>query len=264
MQVIIDNKPYEVQEGMTIEQACMQAGIRIPTLCNLKDVSSNASCGICVVEVKGAKSLLRSCITKVTDGMEITTNNARILRARKMNVELLLANHPLDCQTCERNQRCELQQITYEFGIDQRRLPRTRPKQLERDYSSLSLIRDPEKCILCGRCVAVCKEVQTVSAIDFAGRGQKSKISTFMDMGLGMVDCTNCGQCALVCPTGAIIEKSHVSQIWEAIHDPKKVVVVQTAPAIRVGIGEEMGMPMGSLNRKNGSRIASFRLLQSI
>jgi NADH-quinone oxidoreductase subunit G len=129
MQVIIDNKPYEVQEGMTIEQACMQAGIRIPTLCNLKDVSSNASCGICVVEVKGAKSLLRSCITKVTDGMEITTNNARILRARKMNVELLLANHPLDCQTCERNQRCELQQITYEFGIDQRRLPRTRPKR---------------------------------------------------------------------------------------------------------------------------------------
>jgi iron-only hydrogenase group A len=259
MQVIIDNKPYEVQEGMTIEQACMQAGIRIPTLCNLKDVSSNASCGICVVEVKGAKSLLRSCITKVTDGMEITTNNARILRARKMNVELLLANHPLDCQTCERNQRCELQQITYEFGIDQRRLPRTRPKQLERDYSSLSLIRDPEKCILCGRCVAVCKEVQTVSAIDFAGRGQKSKISTFMDMGLGMVDCTNCGQCALVCPTGAIIEKSHVSQIWEAIHDPKKVVVVQTAPAIRVGIGEEMGMPMGSL--VTGKMVAGLRRL---
>ena len=244
---------------MTIEQACMQAGIRIPTLCNLKDVSSNASCGICVVEVKGAKSLLRSCITKVTDGMEITTNNARILRARKMNVELLLANHPLDCQTCERNQRCELQQITYEFGIDQRRLPRTRPKQLERDYSSLSLIRDPEKCILCGRCVAVCKEVQTVSAIDFAGRGQKSKISTFMDMGLGMVDCTNCGQCALVCPTGAIIEKSHVSQIWEAIHDPKKVVVVQTAPAIRVGIGEEMGMPMGSL--VTGKMVAGLRRL---
>ncbi|MBP7839329.1 MAG: [FeFe] hydrogenase, group A [Bacteroidales bacterium] len=259
MQVIIDNKPYEVQEGMTIEQACMQAGIRIPTLCNLKDVSSNASCGICVVEVKGAKSLLRSCITKVTDGMEITTNNARILRARKMNVELLLANHPLDCQTCERNQRCELQQITYEFGIDQRRLPRTRPKQLERDYSSLSLIRDPEKCILCGRCVAVCKEVQTVSAIDFAGRGQKSKISTFMDMGLGMVDCTNCGQCALVCPTGAIIEKSHVSQIWEAIHDPKKVVVVQTAPAIRVGIGEEMGMSMGSL--VTGKMVAGLRRL---
>jgi len=259
MQVIIDNKPYEVQEGMTIEQACMQAFIRIPTLCNLKDVSSNASCGICVVEVKGAKSLLRSCITKVTDGMEITTNNARILRARKMNVELLLANHPLDCQTCERNQRCELQQITYEFGIDQRRLPRTRPKQLERDYSSLSLIRDPEKCILCGRCVAVCKEVQTVSAIDFAGRGQKSKISTFMDMGLGMVDCTNCGQCALVCPTGAIIEKSHVSQIWEAIHDPKKVVVVQTAPAIRVGIGEEMGMPMGSL--VTGKMVAGLRRL---
>jgi iron-only hydrogenase group A len=259
MQVIIDNKPYEVQEGMTIEQACMQAGIRIPTLCNLKDVSSNASCGICVVEVKGAKSLLRSCITKVTDGMEITTNNARILRARKMNVELLLANHPLDCQTCERNQRCELQQITYEFGIDQRRLPRTRPKQLERDYSSLSLIRDPEKCILCGRCVAVCKEVQTVSAIDFAGRGQKSKISTFMDMGLGMVDCTNCGQCALVCPTGAIIEKSYVSQIWEAIHDPKKVVVVQTAPAIRVGIGEEMGMSMGSL--VTGKMVAGLRRL---
>ena len=258
MQVIIDNKPYEVQEGMTIEQACMQAGIRIPTLCNLKDVSSNASCGICVVEVKGAKSLLRSCITKVTDGMEITTNNARILRARKMNVELLLANHPLDCQTCERNQRCELQQITYEFGIDQRRLPRTRPKQLERDYSSLSLIRDPENAFSAAdawRYVKKCKP----SAPLILQAGAKSKISTFMDMGLGMVDCTNCGQCALVCPTGAIIEKSHVSQIWEAIHDPKKVVVVQTAPAIRVGIGEEMGMPMGSL--VTGKMVAGLRRL---
>jgi len=259
MQVFIDNKPYEVQEGMTIWQACMQAGIRIPSLCYMKGVSANASCGVCVVEVKGAKSLLRSCITKVTNGMEITTNNARVLQARKMNVELLLANHPLDCQTCERNQRCELQQITYDFGIHERRLPRTRPKQLERDYSSLSLIRDPEKCILCGRCVAVCKEMQTVSAIDFAGRGQKTKISTFMDMGLGLVDCTNCGQCALVCPTGAIVEKSHVNEVWEAIHDPQKVVVVQTAPAVRVGIGEEMGMPFGSL--VTGKMVAGLRRL---
>lgn len=259
MKITIDNQIYQVPEGLTVMEACRFAGIKIPSLCYLKDVSSNASCGVCVVEVKGARTLLRSCITKVTEDMEIITNNARILQARKMNVELLLANHPQDCLSCDRNQHCELQQLTYDFGITEKRFPRTRKVLQAKDFTSLSLIRDPEKCILCGRCVAVCSEVQTVKAIDFAGRGLKSKISTFMDLGLGLVACTNCGQCALVCPTGAITEKSAVSDVWNAIHDPEKVVLVQTAPAIRVGIGEAMGMPYGSL--VTGKMVAGLRRL---
>jgi len=259
MNITINQKHYQVPDDITIMEACSYVGIQVPSLCYLKNVSHNASCGVCVVEVKGAKSLLRSCITTITEGMEITTTNDRIQNARKMNVELLLANHPLDCQTCDRNLNCELQQLTYDFGIRERRFKSTRKAIQCKDYTSLSLVRDPEKCILCGRCVAVCSEMQTVKAIDFAGRGQKTRISTFMDLGLGMVACTNCGQCALVCPTGAIVEKDAVSDVWREIHNPKKIVVVQTAPAIRVGIGEAMGMPFGSL--VTGKMVAGLRLL---
>jgi iron-only hydrogenase group A len=259
MKVTINNQSYEVAEGQTILQACQKAGIRIPTLCYLKDVSTNASCGICVVEVKGARSLLRSCITTVTEGMEITTHNERIATARRINTELLLANHPQDCLGCDRNLNCELQTITYEMGITDKRFVRTRKEVLKKDVSSLSLVRDPEKCILCGRCVAVCSEMQTVKAIDFAGRGVKTHIATYLDMPMGSVACTNCGQCALVCPTGAITEKSSVSEVWEAIHNPAKTVIVQTAPAIRVGIGEAMGMAAGSL--VTGKMVAGLRRL---
>ncbi len=259
MKITINNQSYDVAEGQTILQACQTAGIRIPTLCFLKDVSTNASCGICVVEVKGARSLLRSCITKVTEGMEITTHNERIATARRINTELLLANHPQDCLGCDRNLNCELQTITYEMGITDKRFVRTRKEVLKKDVSSLSLVRDPEKCILCGRCVAVCSEMQTVKAIDFAGRGVKTHIATYLDMPMGSVACTNCGQCALVCPTGAITEKSSVSEVWEAIHNPAKTVIVQTAPAIRVGIGEAMGMAAGSL--VTGKMVAGLRRL---
>ncbi len=259
MKITINNQSLEVQEGLTILEACKSVGFKIPTLCYLQDVSSNASCGVCVVEVKGAKSLLRSCITKVSEGMEITTNSQRVMEARKMNVELLLANHPQDCLICDRNQNCELQELTFTFGINEKRFVRTRKTYLEIDNSSLSLTRDPEKCILCGRCVAVCSDMQTVKAIDFSGRGLKSKISTYLDQGLGVVACTNCGQCALVCPTGAITEKSSVAEVWEAIQNPEKVVLVQTAPAIRVGIGEAMGMPYGSL--VTGKMVAGLRRL---
>jgi iron-only hydrogenase group A len=259
MKITINNQPLEVNEGITILNACESVGVKVPTLCYLKDVSNNASCGVCVVEVKGAKSLLRSCITKVSEGMEITTNSARIQEARKTNVELLLANHPDNCLICDRNMNCELQNLAYVFGISERRFVRTRKQYLDMDESSLSLVRDPEKCILCGRCVAVCSEVQTVKAIDFIGRGIKSKISTFLDQGLGLVACTNCGQCSLVCPTGAITERSSVSEVWKEIQNPDKVVLVQTAPSIRVGIGEAMGMPYGSL--VTGKMVAGLRRL---
>jgi len=259
MKITINNQPLEVNAGTTILEACESADFNIPTLCYLKDVSNNASCGVCVVEVKGARSLLRSCITKVTEGMEISTNTQRVMDARKMNVELLLANHPQDCLICDRNLNCELQNLTYMFGVAGKRFVRTRKQYMDKDETSLSLVRDPEKCILCGRCVAVCSEVQTVKAIDFAGRGIKSRISTYLDQGMGLVACTNCGQCALVCPTGAITEKSSISEVWEAIHNPEKVVLVQTAPAIRVGIGETMGMHSGSL--VTGKMVAGLRRL---
>lgn len=259
MKITINNQSVQVQEGATIMEACHAVGINIPSLCYLKDVSSNASCGVCVVEVKGARSLLRSCITKITDGMEITTNSQRVMDARRINVELLLANHPQDCLICDRNQNCELQKLTFDLGVQSKRFVRTRKEYYAKDESSLSLVRDPEKCILCGRCVTVCREVQGVNAIDFSGRGLKSKISTYLDLGLGVVACTNCGQCALVCPTGAITEKSSVADVWKALHDSEKIVLVQTAPAIRVGIGEAMGMPDGSL--VTGQMVAGLRRL---
>lgn len=259
MKITINNQSVQVVEGTTIMDACRSVGIKVPSLCYMKDVSHNASCGVCVVEVKGARSLVRSCITPAADGMEITTSNERIQEARKVNVELLLANHPQDCFICDRNQNCELQQLTFDLNIIEKRFARTRKDLMKIDDSSLSLIRNAEKCILCGRCVEVCSEMQGVKAIDFAGRGAKSKIATYMDLGLGGVACTNCGQCALVCPTGAITEKSAVNEVWEAINNPKKTVLVQTAPAIRIGIGEAMGMPEGSL--VTGQMVAGLRRL---
>ena len=151
MKLLINNIATQVPDGLTVMEACRYAGVKIPSLCYLKDVSANASCGVCVVEVNGSRNLLRSCVTKATEGMEITTQSARIRAARKMNVELLLANHPDNCLTCDRNQNCELQSIAYEFGIRERRFPRTKPVLQAQDCSSLSLVRDPDKCILCGR-----------------------------------------------------------------------------------------------------------------
>lgn len=259
MNITIDNIPVEVEEKTTLMDACRQQGIKIPSLCSMKDISHNASCAICVVEVKGARSLARACVTQVREGMEIITNNPRIQEARRVNIELLLANHPADCFYCERNQNCELQKISLDLGISDKHFARIRPEKKMIDDSSPSIIRDAEKCILCGRCVAVCREMQTVNAIDFYGRGTYSHIGTFLESGLGNVACMNCGQCALVCPTGAITEKSHVNEVWKALNDPAKMVVVQTAPAIRVGIGEAMNMPAGSL--VTGKMAAGLRRL---
>ena len=259
MKITVNHQPIEVDKGMTIWQACNSIGINIPSLCYFKDISANASCGVCVVEVKGVQELLRSCITEVTEGMEIITDSPRVREARKVNVELLLANHPEDCLQCDRNLNCELQQLAFNLGIHEKRFVRTRKEHVNKDETSLSLVRDPEKCILCGRCVAVCEQIQSVKAIDFSGRGLKTKISTFWDTGLGNSICINCGQCALICPTGAITERSAINEVWNELHNPEKVVVVQTAPAVRVGIGEAMGLPYGSL--VTGQMVASLRKL---
>ncbi|MDP3399080.1 MAG: NADH-dependent [FeFe] hydrogenase, group A6 [Bacteroidales bacterium] len=258
MNIIVDNRPYQVLKGSTILETCKEIGIKIPSLCYLKDVSSNASCGICVVDVKGAKTLVRSCITQVNEGMEITTHSPAINQARTTNLELLLANHPKDCLICERNGNCELQELTVTLGIKDTPYAKTKPVE-KIDDTSLSLVRNPEKCILCGRCIAVCAEVQTVHAIDFTGRGLRSIVSTYQDKGLGNVACTNCGQCALVCPTAAIVEKDETKEVFEDIYNKDKIVVVQTAPAIRVGIGEAMGMEQGAL--VTGKMVAALRKL---
>ncbi|MDX9781551.1 MAG: NADH-dependent [FeFe] hydrogenase, group A6 [Bacteroidales bacterium] len=256
--ITIDGRQYQIKEGKTILESCKELGISIPSLCYLKDISSNASCGICVVEVKGAKSLVRSCVTAASDGMEVKTHSPAINQARIMNLQLLLANHPKDCLMCERNGNCELQDLSSVLGVRDTPFDMTKPV-VAKDDTSLALIRDPNKCILCGRCVAVCAEVQTVYAIDFAGRGLKSKIATYKDKGLGNVACTNCGQCALVCPTGAIVERDESHQLFKDIYDEGKVVIVQTAPAIRVGIGEAMGMEDGAL--VTGQMVSALRRL---
>ncbi len=256
LNVKINGISYKVPKGSTILKACKEAGVDVPTLCFMEEVSQNASCGICVVEVKGGKSLIRSCITEVFENMEISTNSIKVREARKMNLELILANHPNDCLNCLRNQNCELQTMAANMGIKEGRFVRTKPMDLI-DSSSLSITRDPNKCILCKRCVNVCANTQTVYAIDIINRGLKSKVAPYMDKGIGNVACTNCGQCALVCPTGAITEVDNTSEVWNDLQNTDKVVLVQTAPAIRVAIGEAMGMDEGAL--VTGKMVSALR-----
>jgi iron-only hydrogenase group A len=243
----IDGKQFEVAENTTILEACKEAGVNIPTLCYLEGLNEEAACSLCLVEIKGAKALSRSCVTRVANGQEIQTKTPRVREARKVILELIMANHAKECLSCERNLNCELQDLAEEFGIKESRFARTKPENLPLDTTSVSIIRDPNKCILCRRCVAACAKTQTVYAIDTAQRGINSVVTTYLDQGLGNVQCVNCGQCLLVCPTGAISEKNEVDEVWAALGDPEKVVIVQTAPAVRAAIGEEFGLPAGSL-----------------
>jgi iron-only hydrogenase group A len=244
--ISIDGWPYTVPAGITILQACRDSGIDVPALCYMEGLVADAACSLCVVEVKGARTLTRSCVNLVFEGMAISTRSERVRDARKTNLELLLANHPQDCFTCDRNQNCELRTLAFDLGV--RETPYAATRRLNRpvDDSSDSLIRDPNKCILCKRCVAVCAKVQGVHAIDSMNRGQNTVVSTFGNNGLAHAYCVNCGQCVMVCPTGALVEKSEVTQVWKALANPKKTVLVQTAPAVRVAIGEAFGFPQGT------------------
>jgi len=256
--VTIDNRTVAVPAGTTILNACKSAGIKIPTLCHLEEVSSNASCGICVVEVEGAKSLVRSCVQTVASGMKIHTATARVMRARKTVTELILANHPFECPTCLRSESCELQALAAQMGITEQHFQQTK-KPVPTDFIGWGVMRDNNKCILCGRCVAVCREVQSVAAIDFAGRGIKTRIAPFMDKALSESVCVSCGQCTVVCPTGALTERDQTAEVFDVLHDPELTVVVQTAPAIRASLGEELGMKDGSLI--TGKMVTALRRL---
>lgn len=242
----IDGRNVTVPVGTTMLNACRAAGVKIPTLCHLEGISSNASCGICVVEVEGARNLVRSCVQTAAAGQKILTSSARVMEARRTVVELLLANHPDDCLSCLRNGTCELQSISELIGVKRKTYPMTR-KPARPDLAGRAILRDNNKCILCGRCVAVCRDTQTVSAIDFTGRGIRSRVAPFMDRALSESTCVSCGQCTLVCPTGALTERDETDEVFAAIHDPDLTVIVQTAPAIRASLGEALGMPAGSL-----------------
>lgn len=258
LSLTIDGRAIDVERGTTILEASKRMGIEIPTLCHLEGISASASCGVCVVEAKGAKSLLRSCVTACAPGMEVATGSQRVLEARRLAVELLLANHPAECPTCARNGNCELQSVAERLAVRRVRFPATRPS-FELDLSSPAIQRDNDKCILCGRCIAVCREVQSVSAIDFAGRGIRTHVAPFMDRDLASSVCTSCGQCTLVCPVGAIVERDETLAVKREIANAERVVIVQTAPAVRASLGEALGLPPGTL--VTGKMVAALRRL---
>lgn len=259
VKVTVDGREIQVPKGSTMLEAAKKAGINIPTLCFHEDLGVKAMCRICVVEVVGARTLQTACSQPVSDGMVILTNTPAVRQARKINLELLLSNHPQDCLNCVRNQRCELQALADKLGVQQQRFQPKTKIEYPIDTSTAALIRDPEKCILCRRCVEVCHQVQSVGAIAPANRGINTVIAPAGGVDLNDVACVQCGQCALVCPVGAIYEQDHTKRVWAALADPDKHVVVQTAPAIRVSIGEEFGLEPGQVS--TGKLVAVLRRL---
>ncbi|WP_425446360.1 NADH-dependent [FeFe] hydrogenase, group A6 [Dethiothermospora halolimnae] len=247
----VNDKEIKVKEGITILEASQQVGVKIPTLCHLdlhdfKMVNKTASCRVCMVEVSGRNTLVPACVTKVNDGMEVKTHTPRAIRARRMAVELLLSNHPNECFTCPKNTDCELQSLAAELGVREIKWEGER-MDYPKDLSSDAIVKDANKCIYCRRCETMCNEVQTCGILSGIGRGFESFVGPAFNMPMVESSCTYCGQCVQVCPTAALTEVNHTDKVWEAINDPDKHVVVQTAPAIRTALGELFGMEAGTL-----------------
>ena len=244
--VKINGNDYSVPAGSTILEACRIAGVEIPTLCYLKGINEIGACRMCVVEVKKARTLVAACVYPVNDGIEITTNSARVLEARKKTLSLILSNHDRKCLSCVRSSKCELQTLAHDMGVEDEGYYDGVRSESEEDISAAHMIRDNNKCILCRRCTAVCEKIQAVGVIGANGRGFKTRITSPFEMGLGETSCVCCGQCIAVCPVGALKEKDYTEEVQKAINDPEKFVVVQTAPAVRAALGEEFGYPMGT------------------
>ncbi|MGN1297524.1 MAG: NADH-dependent [FeFe] hydrogenase, group A6 [Clostridia bacterium] len=241
----IDGEVVKAKKGTTILQAAKQAGIDIPTLCFLKDINEVGDCRMCIVEVEGRRGFATSCIQTVEEGMVVHTHTPNVLEARQVILDLILSNHHRDCLTCTRNGNCELQDLATKFNVLKVEFEGERAEHTIDDLSP-SIVRDFNKCILCRRCVAACKNVQKIGAIDCINRGFESCISTVGDHSLNDVNCTFCGQCIEACPTGALHEKETIDDVWVKLKDPDAYVVVQTAPAVRVALGEEFGMEIGT------------------
>jgi NADP-reducing hydrogenase subunit HndD len=258
--LLINDQKVSVQEGTTVLAAAKKLKINIPTLCNHDDLCVAGNCRVCIVEQKGARTLIASCATPAAEGMEIHTNTLKVRNARKHIVELLLSEHRSDCTKCYKNQNCELQSLAndYAFG-DHVFLDLVEDKKYNIDRSSPSFVKDDSKCIRCQRCVRTCSQLQYISAISVANKGAHQKISSFHDRPMSQVVCTNCGQCVNRCPTGALVEKTYIDQVWDAIYDPDKHVVVQTAPAVRVALGEDLGYDPGE--RVTGKMVNALRQL---
>ena len=254
----INNIKVNAEDGMTILEAAQSIGISIPTLCHLKDLTPTGACRFCVVEVEGQKSLLPACAFPVFEGMVVDTNSPRVRRARKTIIELLVENHPQDCLVCVRNKNCELQDMAERYGVREHRYSGS-TKNHAIDVSSASIERDPAKCILCGRCVRVCHEVQKIGAIDFTNRGFSSIVTTPYNKGINISECILCGQCILVCPTAALREKSSLKEVTNALNNKNKYTIVQVAPAVRATIGEEYDLPLGT--DVTGKLVTSLRRL---
>ena len=258
VKVTIDGITVEVPSTYTVIEAADKAGVRIPRLCYHPELSKEGACRVCMVEIEGARSLGAACVYPVADGMIVHTNTPKVRATRKGVVELLLANHPAECLTCQKNGNCELQTIAADLGI--RELPYTGEKRkAEKDFTSPSLVRDPNKCITCGRCIRACAEFQGLDVYGYINRGFKTLVGPAFGLGLGEVNCSLCGQCAAVCPTAAICEKDDTAKVFSALGNPDKYVIVQTAPATRVALGEALGLPAGEV--VTGKMVAALRRL---
>ncbi len=255
----IDGVKVEVQENTNVLDAARKANIEIPTLCYLRGVNAIGACRICMVEVVGNPVLQAACVLPVAEGMEVLTNTEKVMKTKRATLDLLLSNHDRECLTCIRNRNCELQRLADDFGITSIKYDGEKLTKAK-DTISPSVVRDPNKCVLCRRCVSMCENIQAVGAIGPTNRGFKTIVEPVWDRSLVDVNCINCGQCIAACPVGALTEKLETDAVWQALHDPKKFVVVQPAPAVRFALGEEFGMPMGT--RVTGKLAAALRKLK--